>query len=137
MAASTRRCESIDDIDVVPPMCCFAILSLMIAFGTAARPGAILQLKTDQIDLAHRLIDFNPQAEFRPRSADPSYRSATRCCLCYGISNTAAKTNSCRISRSVAAKEFPGQSEGAPMQRCALGSHVRTLEWLPMGKRNR
>jgi integrase len=34
-------------------------LWLMIAFGTAARPGAILQLKTDQIDLAHRLIDFN------------------------------------------------------------------------------
>jgi hypothetical protein len=43
-------------------------LWLMLAFGTAARPGAILQLKTDQIDLQHRLIDFNPVAvELRKR----------------------------------------------------------------------
>ena len=46
-------------------------LWLMVAFGTAARPGAILQLKTDQIDLAHRLIDFNPVGRAQTKKRRP------------------------------------------------------------------
>jgi integrase len=46
-------------------------LWLMIAFGTAARPGAILQLKTDQIDLTHRLIDFNPVGRAQTKKRRP------------------------------------------------------------------
>jgi integrase len=46
-------------------------LWLMIAFATAARPGAILQLKTDQMDLEHRLIDFNPVGRAQTKKRRP------------------------------------------------------------------
>jgi len=46
-------------------------LWLLIAFSTAARPGAILQLKSDQIDLQHRLIDFNPVGRAQTRKRRP------------------------------------------------------------------
>jgi integrase len=46
-------------------------LWLVLAFETAARPGAILELRTDQIDLEHRLIDFNPVGRAQTKKRRP------------------------------------------------------------------
>lgn len=46
-------------------------LYLLLAFGTAARPISILELKTEQINIRDRLIDFNPPGRDQDNKARP------------------------------------------------------------------
>ena len=55
-------------------------LYLMLAFATAARPAAILELTTFQVDSEARLIGSTLPAERRIRSAARHCRFAMPCC---------------------------------------------------------
>jgi len=133
-AASTRRCESIDDIDVVPPMCCVATLSVMIAFGAAAGPGAILQLNTNQIDLAHRRIDFNPvgrgadqEVSTRPTDLRRAVALATESRARFS-ENSAEMCNRSPTRESVAG----GLQEREPYKRMGARAQARGLYRNPL-----